>query len=112
MKLITAIARPDKLADIRDGLEEFGVQGLTVSEASGYGRQKGHKQFYRGAAYTQDLVPKLRIEVLASAEDAPRICDVLLARATTGQPGDGKIWITAVDQIIRVSDRSEGEAAL
>lgn len=112
MKLITAIIRPEKLADVRDGLEAFGVQGLTVSEASGYGRQKGHKQFYRGAAYTQDLVPKLRIEVLAAEDDAAQICETILANASTGEPGDGKIWITAVDDAIRVSDRALGRAAL
>lgn len=112
MKLITAIIRPERLAAVRDGLEAFGVQGLTVSEASGYGRQKGHKQFYRGAAYSQDLLPKLRIEVLAGDLDAMRIIEVLLETAVTGEPGDGKIWTTTVDQLIRVSDRAEGEDAL
>ncbi|WP_349827587.1 P-II family nitrogen regulator [Brevibacterium litoralis] len=112
MKLITAIVRPERLSDIRSGLEEFGVQGLTVSQASGYGRQKGHKQVYRGASYTEDLVQKLRLEILASEVDAPRILEVLLDKASTGNPGDGKIWVTAADQVLRVSDRAEGEAAL
>lgn len=112
MKLITAIIRPEKLADLRAGLEEFGVQGLTVSQASGYGRQKGHKQFYRGASYTEDLVQKLRIEILTSDLESLRILEVLLDKASTGNPGDGKIWVASVDQVIRVSDRAEGESAL
>ncbi|GAA4284926.1 P-II family nitrogen regulator [Brevibacterium daeguense] len=112
MKLITAIIRPDKLADVRSALEEFGLQGLTVSEASGYGRQKGHRQFYRGAAYTQDLVPKLRLEILAEDFDALRILEIVLESASTGEPGDGKVWVTTADQVIRVSDRAEGAEAL
>lgn len=112
MKLITAIIRPDRVSHIRKGLEEFGVQGLTVSQASGYGRQRGHKQTYRGATYTVDLVPKMRIEIVADEAEAEKIIEVILERAATGQPGDGKVWATTVDSVYRVSDRAEGRLAV
>ena len=90
MKLITAIVRPEKLDSIREGLESYGVQGLTVSAASGYGRQRGYTEVYRGAEYNVDLLPKIRVEVLATDEQADDILDVLIASSNTGRAGDGK----------------------
>lgn len=112
MKLITAVIRPEKLGEVRDALETAGVQGLTISEASGYGRQKGRKQVYRGAIYTTNLVPKLKIELLAGDESAAAIVDSILSVTATGTPGDGKIWVSAVDSVVRVSDGATGSAAL
>lgn len=112
MKLITAIVREEKFADIRRTLEGYGVQGMTVSQASGYGRQKGHKQVYRGAKYSMDLVPKLRLEILVDDIDALRLPGIISEAATTGRPGDGKIWVTEVERVIRVSDQNVGESAI
>ncbi|MYM20078.1 P-II family nitrogen regulator [Brevibacterium sp. 5221] len=112
MKLITAIIRPSALETVRAALEDFGVQGMTVSEASGYGRQKGHKQVYRGASYSGGLVAKLRLEVLSSDADSQAIVDAILAAASSGKPGDGKIWVVDVAEAARVSDRSTGDAAI
>ena len=92
MKLITAIVRPEKLEAIREGLEAYGVQGLTVSAASGYGRQRGYTEVYRGAEYNVDLLPKIRVEVLATDEQADDILDVIIASSNTGRAGDGKVW--------------------
>lgn len=112
MKLITAIIRTEQLAAVETGLEGFGVKGLTVSEASGYGRQRGLRQTYRGASHTVNRIPKVRVEILAEDLEAIRIIEVILDCAHTGEPGDGKVWVTTVDQVIRVSDRAEGEAAI
>lgn len=112
MKLITAIIRPNALDGVRKALENFGVQGMTVSEASGYGRQKGHRQFYRGASYSGDLIPKLRLEVLAAEVDAEQVVTAVLDAASSGRPGDGKIWVVDVVEAVRVSDRSTGGDAL
>ena len=92
MKLITAIIKPFKLDDVKSALEAFGVHGLTVSEASGYGRQKGHTEVYRGAEYTVDLVPKVRVEVLVDDADVDDVMDVIVKAAATGRIGDGKVW--------------------
>ena len=112
MKLITAIVRPEKLDAIRQGLESYGVQGLTVTKASGYGRQRGYTQVYRGAEYTVDLLPKIRVEVLASNEQAEDILDVIVAAANTGRAGDGKVWTVQVDDVIRVRTGERGAAAI
>jgi nitrogen regulatory protein P-II 1 len=102
MKLVTAVIKPHKLDDVRSALEQFGVTGMTVTEASGYGRQKGHTEVYRGAEYEVDLVPKVRLEILVEDGDAGEVVDVLIKAAQTGRIGDGKVWVTPVDSAVRV----------
>jgi nitrogen regulatory protein P-II 1 len=102
VKLITAIVKPFKLDDVKTALKDAGVTGMTVTEVQGFGRQAGHTEVYRGAEYTIDFVPKVRIEVLADVADAERVADAITAAARTGKIGDGKIWITEVDRIIRI----------
>ena len=112
MRLVTAIIKPFKLDDVRAALEAFGVHGMTVSEASGYGRQRGHTEVYRGAEYTVDLVPKLRIEVLVEDDDVDTVLDVVVKAAQTGRIGDGKVWAVPVDGVVRVRTGERGSAAL
>jgi nitrogen regulatory protein P-II 1 len=112
MKLITVVIKPFKLDDVRAALEAFGVQGLTVTEASGYGRQKGHTEVYRGAEYTVDLVPKVRLEVVVTDEDASDVVDVIVKAAGTGRIGDGKVWVVPVDEVVRVRTGERGADAL
>ena len=112
MKLITAIIKPFKLEDVKSALEDRGVQGLTVSEVSGFGRQKGHTEVYRGAEYTVDLVPKVRIEIVAEDSAADGIVDAIVAAAQTGKIGDGKVWVSPVDSIVRVRTGERGAEAL
>ncbi|HTZ44533.1 MAG TPA: P-II family nitrogen regulator [Jatrophihabitans sp.] len=102
MKLVTAIVKPFKLDDVKIALENLGIQGLTVSEVSGFGRQRGHTEVYRGAEYTVDLVPKVRIEVLVEPIDAPKVVDAVVEAARTGKIGDGKVWVTDLDTVVRV----------
>ena len=102
MKLVTAVIKPFKLEEVKSALEAYGIHGLTVSEASGYGRQKGHTEVYRGAEYTVDLVPKVRVEILVDSEDADSVVDVIVKTAQTGRIGDGKVWTTPVDTVVRV----------
>lgn len=112
MKLITAVIKPFKLEDVKSALETYGINGLTVSEASGFGRQKGHTEVYRGAEYTVDLVPKLRIEILVDDDDADSVVDVIVKTAQTGRIGDGKVWVSPVDSIVRVRTGERGPDAL
>jgi nitrogen regulatory protein P-II 1 len=112
MRLVTAVVKPFKLDDIKAALETFGVNGLTVSEASGYGRQRGHTEVYRGAEYKVDLVPKLRVEVLVDDDDADDIIDVIVKAAQTGKIGDGKVWSVPVDTVVRVRTGETGPEAL
>ena len=112
MKLITAVIKPHKLDEVKAALETFGVQGLTVSEASGYGRQKGHTEVYRGAEYTVDLVPKVRVEVLVDDADAADVADVVVKAAQTGRIGDGKVWTVPVEDVVRVRTGERGVDAL
>ena len=112
MKLITAIVKPARVDEIKVALQTNGVQGMTVSEASGFGRQKGHKEIYRGAEYTVDLIPKVRIEVLVDDADLTRILDLVTATANTGSIGDGKIWVTPVETVVRVRTNERGSDAL
>ncbi|HEX3004939.1 MAG TPA: P-II family nitrogen regulator [Angustibacter sp.] len=112
MRLVTAIIKPHKLDDVKSALESFGVQGMTVSEASGYGRQRGHTEVYRGAEYTVDLVPKLRIEVLVGDDDATDVLEVLVKSAQTGKIGDGKVWTVPVEDVARVRTGERGLDAL
>jgi nitrogen regulatory protein P-II 1 len=112
MKLITAVIKPHKLDEVKAALEAFGVQGMTVSEASGYGRQRGHTEVYRGAEYTVDLVPKVRLEVLIDDPDVNDVVDVIVKSAATGRIGDGKVWSTPVDDVVRVRTGEHGADAL
>ena len=112
MKLVTAIIKPHMLDEVKSALESFGVEGMTVSEASGFGRQRGHTEVYRGAEYTVDLVPKVRLEVLVSDDDATDIIDVLVKSARTGRIGDGKVWSVPVDDVVRVRTGERGAEAL
>ncbi len=112
MKLVTGIIKPHALDRVREALQAQGVEGMTVTEASGYGRQRGHTEVYRGAEYVVDLVPKVRIEVLVEDDDASHIVDVLVAAARTGKIGDGKVWVTPVDAVVRVRTGERGPDAL
>lgn len=112
MKLITAIIKPAKLDDIKAALQAAGVQGMTVSEIKGFGRQKGHTEIYRGAEYTVDLIPKVRIEILAEDNEVENIVDVILVNANTGSIGDGKVWVMPVDSVVRVRTGERGADAL
>ncbi|GAA4137062.1 P-II family nitrogen regulator [Actinomadura keratinilytica] len=112
MKLVTAVIKPFKLDEVKAALETFGVKGLTVSEASGYGRQKGHTEVYRGAEYKVDLVPKLRVEILVDDEDAADVIDVVVKAAQTGKIGDGKVWAVPVETVVRVRTGETGPDAL
>src|SRR5688572_12837231 len=111
MKLITAIIKPFKLDDVKTALKGAGVQGMTVSEVQGFGRQAGHTEVYRGAEYQVDFVPKVKLEVLADEPDAERVAEVIATAAQTGKIGDGKIWITDVDRIVRIrTGERDGDA--
>ena len=112
MKLITAIVKPFKLDDVKTALKDAGVTGMTVTEVQGFGRQAGHTEVYRGAEYTIDFVPKVRIEVLADAADADRIAAAIAAAARTGKIGDGKVWVTGVEEVVRVRTGERGLDAL
>lgn len=112
MKLVTAVIKPFKLDDVKNALEAYGIHGLTVSEASGYGRQRGHTEVYRGAEYTVDLVPKVRVEVLVDDDDAESVVDVIIKSAQTGRIGDGKVWMIPVDSVARVRTGERGHDAL
>ncbi len=112
MKLITAIVKPFKLDDVKDALKTAGVQGLTVSEARGFGRQGGHTETYRGAEYRIDFVPKVRIEVVIDDDAVDQVIDVIRTAASTGKIGDGKIWVTEVGRLIRIRTGEEGSDAV
>jgi nitrogen regulatory protein P-II 1 len=112
MKLITAIIKPFKLDEVKEALESVGVQGMTVSEASGFGRQKGHTEVYRGAEYTVDLVPKVRLEVIVDDVDVDAVIDAIVAAAQTGRIGDGKVWAIPVETIVRVRTGERGVDAI
>jgi len=112
MKLITAVVKPYKLDEVKTALQAFGVHGLTVAEASGYGRQRGHTEVYRGAEYTVDLVPKVRIELLAEDHDVEDLLNVIAKAAQTGKIGDGKVWVTPVETVVRVRTGERGADAL
>lgn len=112
MKLITAIIKPARLDDLKEALQAVGVQGMTVSETKGFGRQKGHSEIYRGVEYTVDLNPKLRIEILAEDSDVDDLIKVILDNANTGTIGDGKIWVTPVETVIRVRTGERDRDAL
>jgi nitrogen regulatory protein P-II 1 len=102
MKQITAVIKPFKLDDVKAALEVLGVQGLTVSEVQGFGRQRGHTEVYRGAEYTVDFVPKLKVEVIVSDGDVDKLVTAIMEAARTGKIGDGKVWVTPVESLVRV----------
>ena len=112
MKLVTAIIKPFKLDEVKEALEAYGITGMTVSEVSGYGRQRGHSEVYRGAEYTVDFVPKIRLEAVVEDLDAGTVVDVIVKTAQTGRIGDGKVWVTPIDDIVRVRTGEHGEGAL
>ncbi|CAB4680970.1 MAG: P-II family nitrogen regulator [Actinobacteria bacterium] len=112
MKLITAIIKPQKLDDVKEALIAAGITGMTVSETKGFGRQLGLTEVYRGAQYKVDLIPKIRLEVLVTATTAEKVIKVITEAARTGNIGDGKVWATPVDSVIRVRTGESGEAAV
>ncbi|HEX7738143.1 MAG TPA: P-II family nitrogen regulator [Marmoricola sp.] len=112
MKLVTAVIKPHKWEDVRTALEAFGVTGMTVSEVSGYGRQKGHTEVYRGAEYDIALVPKIRVEVVVEDADASDVTDIVVKAAQTGRIGDGKVWVSAVESVVRVRTGEKDGAAI
>lgn len=112
MKLITAVIKPFTLADIRQALEAIEIHGLTVSEAQGFGRQRGHSEVYRGAEFAAGFVPKVKLEIVAADASVDSIVDAIVSAACTEKIGDGKIWITPVDEVIRVRTGERGEDAL
>jgi nitrogen regulatory protein PII len=112
MKLITAIVKPFTLEDVKSNLEQAGVLGMTVSEVQGYGRQRGHTEVYRGAEYSVDFVPKMRIEVVVEDSSADKIVDSIVRAARTGKIGDGKVWVTPVETVVRVRTGERGPDAL
>jgi nitrogen regulatory protein P-II 1 len=112
MKLVTAIIKPHALDDVKTALESYGITGMTISEASGYGRQRGHSEVYRGAEYTVDFVPKIRLEVLVEDLDARSVVDVIMSAASSGRIGDGKIWTVPVEDVARVRTGERGSDAI
>ena len=112
MMLVTAILKPFALDDVRTGLEDLDVSGMTVGEVSGYGRQRGHTEFYRGADYHVEFVPKVRVEVIVDDAAVDRVVDALMKAARTGKIGDGKVWVTPVETVVRVRTGERGADAL
>jgi nitrogen regulatory protein P-II 1 len=112
MKLVTAIIKPFKVDDVKEALRALGVQGMTVSEVQGFGRQRGHTEVYRGAEYTVDFVPKVRVEVLTDDADASGVVDAIVNAARTDKIGDGKVWLTPVENVIRIRTGEMGHDAL
>jgi len=112
MKLVTAIIKPFKLDDARDALSEIGVQGLTVTEVKGFGRQKGHTELYRGAEYIVDFLPKVKIEIAVDDELVDQVIEAITSSTNTGKIGDGKIFVTSVEQIIRIRTGETGSEAI
>ena len=112
MKLITAVVRPHALAEVKSALEAAGVTGITVSDVHGFGRQRGHTEIYRGAEYTVDFVPKVRVDVVVDDADVDAVLDAIVTAARTGKIGDGKAWVTEVIDLVRVRTGERGAAAL
>ena len=112
MKLITAVIKPFKLDEVREGLAEVGITGLTMTEVKGFGRQKGHTELYRGAEYVVDFLPKLKVEAIVADELVESTIDTIIKCAKTGKIGDGKIWVTTIDQVIRIRTGESGKEAV
>jgi len=112
MKLIIAIIKPHKLDDVRSALSEVGIQGITVSEVKGFGRQKGHTELYRGAEYNVEFLPKVKLEIAIAAEQFDQVIETIINAAKTGKIGDGKIFVRSLDQVIRIRTGEQGKEAL
>ncbi len=112
MKLITAVVKPFRLDDVRNALAEVGVQGMTVTEVKGFGRQRGHTELYRGAEYVVDFLPKVKVEVAVTDELAERVVEAIVEAAKTGKVGDGKIFVTNLDQVYRIRTGETGDQAI
>ena len=112
MKLVVAVLKPFKLDEVKESLKTLGVQGMTLTEAQGFGRQRGHTEVYRGAEYEVDFVPKLRVEVLVDDAEADDVVDAIVRTAATGKIGDGKVWVVPVDSVVRVRTGERGKDAL
>jgi nitrogen regulatory protein P-II 1 len=112
MKLVTAVVKPHSIDAVKQALHDAGVAGLTVMEAQGFGRQRGHTEVYRGAEYATDFVPKVHVEVLVDDADVERVVDAVVAAASSGKIGDGKVWVVPVDDVVRVRTRERGVDAL
>ena len=112
MKLVVAIIKPFKLDDVKEALRGVGIQGMTVSEVRGFGRQRGHTEVYRGAEYTVDFVPKVRVEVVTDDADAGRVVDAIVTAARTDKIGDGKVWVMPIDDLVRIRTGERGHDAL
>ena len=112
MKLVNAIVKPFKLEEVKEALRSIGIQGMTVTETRGFGRQRGHTEVYRGAEYQVDFVPKVRVEVVVDDADAQGVVDAIVKAARTGKIGDGKLWVTEVHQLIRIRTGEMGPDAL
>mgnify|MGYP001212723605 FL=1 len=112
MKLVTAIIKPFKLEEVKDSLANVGIQGMTVTEVKGYGRQKGHSELYRGAEYNVDLLPKVKLEIAVSADILEQVIEAIEASASTGKIGDGKIFVTDLEEVTRIRTGERGQNAL
>lgn len=112
MKLITAVVKPFKLDDVREALSEIGVQGITVTEVKGFGRQKGHTELYRGAEYMVDFLPKVKLEIVVTEDVADKCVETIIETAQTGKIGDGKIFVTDVERVVRIRTGEEDEDAI
>ena len=112
MKMITAIIKPFKLDDVREALSEIGVQGITVTEVKGFGRQKGHTELYRGAEYVVDFLPKVKVEVAVGSDIAEKVIEAIRSAANTGKIGDGKIFVSTVEEVVRIRTGETGVEAL
>jgi len=112
VKLVTAVVKPFKLDEVKEALHDLGVAGLTVAEVHGHGRQRGHSEVYRGAEYTVDFVPKIRLDVVVGDDDAAGVVDAIVAAARTGQIGDGKVWVTPIEELVRIRTGERGPDAL
>jgi len=112
VKKIIAVIKPFKIEEVKEALNEINIEGMTVSEARGFGRQKGHTELYRGAEYTVDFLPKLKIEIVTTDEQAPRVVEVIQASASTGKIGDGKIFVLPVEEAFRIRTGEHGDEAL
>ena len=112
MKLVTAIIKPFKLDDVKTALQEYGVSGMTVTEVQGFGRQRGHTEVYRGAEYTVDFVPKLRVEIVVEDDDAKNVVDLIVVSGRTDKIGDGKVWTIEVEDMVRIRTGERGAQAL
>ena len=112
MKLIKAVIKPFKLEEVKESLSDIGIEGMTVTEVKGFGRQKGHTEMYRGTEYAVDFVPKVKLEVVCTAEDLATVIDTMVVTAQTGQIGDGKIFISSIDEAIRIRTGEKGAEAV